>query len=74
MNWKFKIYGKKKALLAFEFAVVLSDAAKDLGVPMTKEIVTEAEKIIENELGPKSAENFACNMNVYVLALLKPKD
>ncbi len=74
MDWKFKIYGKKKAMLAFEFATIIAEAASQLKIPMTREIVLEAEKLLEKELGPKSAENFACNMNVYALAILKPKD
>ncbi len=61
-------------MLAFEFAIVLSDVASQLKVPMTTEIVVEAEKLLEEELGHKTAQDFACSMNVYVLALLKPKD
>lgn len=70
----FRRHGLTKARLAFEFGIVLSDAAKDLNIPMTKNIVDRAEKLLENELGPKSAKHFACNMNVYVLAILEPKD
>ncbi len=73
-KWPFSWYTKKKAMLAFEFATVLADTASQLNVPMTREIVVEAEKLLERELGPCSPTHFACNMNVYVLAILKPQD
>lgn len=74
VKWPFSWYSKKKAMLAFEFAIVLSDVAKDLNITMTKDIVLKAEKLVENELGPKTAKHFACHMNVYALAILEPKD
>ncbi len=70
----FSWYTKKKTMLAFEFAIVLTDVASQLKIPMTREMVLEAETVIKNELGPCTASQFACNMNVYVLAILKPKD
>ncbi len=70
----FSWYGRSKAILAFEFATVLADTASQLDIPMTREIVADAENLIERELGPRTATHFACNMNVYVLAILKPKD
>ena len=73
-KWPFSWYGKKKAFLAFEFAMVLAESAAQLKVPITKELVEKAEKLIENELGSKSAKNFALHMNMYVLAILEPKD
>ena len=36
-------------MLAFEFAVVLSETAKQLNIEMTKEIVIKAEKLLEGE-------------------------
>lgn len=70
----FSWYGKKKAFLAFEFAIVLSDVASQMKIEMTKEIVIRAENLLEKELGYRSAEHFSCNMNVYILAILEPKD
>ncbi len=74
LQWSLSNFNKKKALLAFEFGVVLSDVAKDLKVEMTKEIVLRAEELLIKELGNNSPEHFACNMNVYSLAILEPKD
>ncbi len=74
MNWSINRYGKKKTMLAFEFAIVLSDVAKDLNIPMTTDIVQRAEKLLENELGPKSEQDFATKMSLYALAILEPKD
>ncbi len=73
-KFPFSWYSKKKAILAFEFATVLADTASQLNIPMTREIVVEAEKLLEAELGHCTPSHFACNMNVYVLAILKPKD
>ncbi len=73
-KFPFSWYTKKKTILAFEFATVLAETASQLKVPMTRELVLEAEKLIDKELGPKTVENFSCNMTVYILAILKPKD
>ena len=73
-KWPFSWYSKKKVLLAFEFAVVLSDVAKQLKIEMTPEIVNRAETLIKNELGPKTASHFAGHMSMYALAILEPKD
>ncbi len=67
-------YNEKKALLAFEFGIVLSDVASQLKIEMTQEIVIRAEKMLEKELRYNSPEEFACQMNVLVLAILEPKD
>ena len=74
VKFPFSWYNKKKTMLAFEFATILADAAKGLNIPMTQEIVIRAENLLEKELGHCTAEHFACNMNVYVLAILEPKD
>ncbi len=74
MKWSINRFGKKKSLLAFEFGVVLSDVAKQLNIEMTQDIVLRAEKLLETELGGNSIEHFACNMNIYTLAILEPRD
>ena len=65
---------QKKILLAFEFAIVLSDAAHQLKIEMTKEIVLKAEEILKSELVKKSPESFSCQMNGLALAVLEPVD
>ncbi len=60
--------------MAFEFAIVLSDVAKDLKIDMTRDIVLRAEELIVKEFGEHTAEHFACRMNVYALAVLEPKE
>lgn len=67
-------YSKKKLLLSFEFAVVLSDVAKQMNIDMTQDIVMRAEELLLKELGHGSADKFACDMQVFVLAVLEPKD
>ncbi len=70
----FSFYTKKKSVLAFEFGIVLYDVAKELNIPMTQALVLRAEDLLTKELGQNSAEHFACNMNVYAMAVLEPKD
>ncbi len=72
--WPFAYYDKSKAMLAFEFAIVLSDVAKELKIEMTPDIVIRAENLLEKELGFKSPIDFACHMSVYALAILEPKE
>ncbi len=55
----FSAFGKEKAILAFEFGVVLSDVAHEHKIEMTKEIVLRAEKILETELGTQSLTDSA---------------
>ncbi len=73
-NWHISRYTEQKAILAFEFAVVLSDAAKDMGIPMTREIVLRAEDVLKEELGKRTAEEFSCQMSVLTLAVFEPKE
>lgn len=73
-KWSFNRFGKKKTLLAFEFGIVLSEALKDLKIDMTKDIVVKTEKLLETQLSTESPETFAGNMNVYILAILEPKN
>ncbi len=70
----FSYFTKQKTILALEFGVVISDVAKNQNIEMTREIVLRAEKLLKEELGKRSAKHFACNMNVYTLAILEPKD
>ncbi len=73
-NYYFGKYNQKKVLLAFEFAIVLSDAANQLKIEMTREIVKRAEDLLKKEMEKGTAEDFACQMGVFVLAVLEPKD
>ena len=67
-------YNEQKAILAFEFAVILSEAAKQLNIEMTREIVMKGEEVLVNEMRNGSAQSFACKMNSLALAVLEPKD
>ena len=61
------IYGKKTLKLAFEFALVLSEVAKDRGVTLTPEISVKAERMLINELKTKGFH--ATSMNFIPLSL-----
>jgi len=71
-TWPPNIFGKKKLLLAFEFGVILRDAAESLDVRVTPEMVIKAEDLLLNECRTGTAEKFACNMTMYTLAVLQP--
>ncbi len=73
-NWSLNHFGKQKTVLAFEFGIVLSDVAKTLGIEMTSELAARAETLLVHELRHHDSQYFACNMNVFILALLEPKD
>lgn len=73
-SFKINVFSRQKLLLSFEFAIVLSDVAQQLKIEMTRDIVLRAEQLLENEMRHSTAEGFACNMNVYALAVLQPKD
>jgi len=67
-------YNEQKAILAFEFAVILSEVAKQLNIEMTREIVMKGEEVLVNEMRNETAQSFACKMNSLALAVLEPKD
>lgn len=82
MTWKqlFKeirprpLFGEQKLRLAFEYAITLSDVAKQLNIEITPEIVDRAEGIILKEFTSKSPERVAIEMIPNILAMLEPKD
>jgi len=65
------IYGKKSLLFAFEFALVLSESAKDMGVKITPEISARAEEVIINELRINGLRKSSLNFIPLVLAVLE---
>ncbi len=67
------VFGKKKLILAFEYAVTLADVVHQNKAELTPEIVERMEAIILKEFPAKSAERLAIDMNVNVLAALEPK-
>ncbi len=73
-KWTFNRFGRQKSLLAFEFGVVLSEAASELKIDMNTEIVLRAEELLKKELCNLSPESFAQRMQLYTLAILEPKD
>lgn len=73
-NWYISRFNEQKAIAAFEFAIVLSDAAHDMGIKLTPEIVLRAEDMIPEELGKHSAEHFAAHLKILLLAVLEPQD
>jgi len=69
-----QLYGKQKLLLAFEYGVILSDVAKDRKIPLTNEMVTRCEEIIEKEFTAKSSNRVALDMVPNILASLEIKE
>lgn len=62
------IYGDRTIKLAFEFAVVLSEVAKEVQRDLTPEIITRAEDIFLNEVRTKGLQKTAINFIPLVLA------
>ncbi len=64
---KLPIYGNKTIKLAFEFALVLSEVAKEKGIEMTPEISQKAEDIFIKEIREQGLEAVACQFVPLVL-------
>jgi len=62
------IYSNKTIRLAFEFALVLSEVAKEKGVPMSKELSEKAEKVFINEVRNNGIESTACQFVPLILS------
>jgi hypothetical protein len=62
------IYGDKSLKLAFEFGLVLSEAAKDMKKELTPEISERAEKIFIQELRSTGANKTAINFIPLILS------
>lgn len=59
---------RSRAMLGFEFAVCISEVAKSMDIPLTKELIVIAEDIFEKEVA-NGAKNFAGQMQVLALAV-----
>ena len=62
------IYGDKTIRLAFEFALVLSEVAKENKIEMSKELSERAEKVFINEVRTNGIEKTALQFVPLVLA------
>lgn len=71
LNLKPPIYSKKTVKLAFEFAIILSEVAKERKVVLTEEIVSRAEDIFLNEIKTKGMKKTALNFIPLILATLE---
>lgn len=67
------IYGKKTLILAFEFALILSETAKERGIKLTPEISTRAEEILLQEINTNGYKKTTYNFVPLVLAALEAK-
>lgn len=66
--FKFKFYGKKKLLLAFEYGLTIAKVAQEQNVELTPELVERAEKIVVAEFTSKNPERLAVEMVPNILA------
>lgn len=69
---KIPLYSKKKLILAFEYAIVMSNVAKEQKVDLTMELVREAEEMILNEFH-KSPTKISVDMLPNILSIFKTK-
>jgi hypothetical protein len=65
------IYGNKSLRLAFEFGLVLSETAKDMGKEITPEISAKAEYIFIQELRSNGANKTALNFIPLLLSVFE---
>jgi hypothetical protein len=52
----------QKTLLAFEYGLNLSECAREMNIPLTKEHIERAEEMIANEFATHDASFLAGNM------------
>lgn len=71
LNFHFIIFGRKKLFLAFEYGLLISEVAKEQGVELTPEIVTRAEKMIENEFRNHGPEFLATQIVPLILSVFE---
>lgn len=62
------IYGDRTICLAFEFALVLAEVAKEKNIPMSKELSERAEKVFINEVRTNGIEKTACQFVPLILS------
>jgi len=67
----FRLYGKKKLLLSFEYGVVLAQVAHTHDVEIDSEFMTRAEKMIENEFKTRPAEDLAIDMGSNMMSVFE---
>ncbi len=62
------IYSNKTIRLAFEFGLVLSETAREMGVELNPEISARAEEIFISEVRTNGADKTALNFIPLILA------
>ena len=70
----FKFFSEEKLMLAVEYGVVLSETAKDLNIPLTRDLVVKLEGIVKGEFNKKSPTRLSVEMVANILAALEPKE
>jgi len=65
---KFWLFGKSKVLMAFEYGVLIAEAAKELNVELTPEIIKNAEVMIVGEFSSRTVEELATDMLPNILS------
>ena len=65
------LFGKKKLLLAFEYAVILSETAKEQNVELTPEIIHRAEEMLMNEFLTKNPDDLSIDLEANILSIFE---
>lgn len=68
---KLPIYNQKELKLAFEFGLILSEVAKDRDVKLTKEMSTQAQYILINELKTRGFKKTSLDFVPLILAVFE---
>jgi len=67
----FRLYSRKKLLLAFEYGAIIAEVAQKQGVEVTPELMKKAEIMIESEFNKKSPTRLAVDTLPNVLSVFE---
>ena len=64
-------FSKKKLLLAFEYALIISETARKMRIKVTTKLSERAEEMILNEFSKKNPTQLAVDMYANVLSIFE---
>lgn len=66
------LYSNQKLLLSFEYGVILSKTAQELGFEITKDVMIRAEEILIAEFKKNDPTKLSTEMVTNILAMVEP--
>jgi hypothetical protein len=74
LKYRPPIYGNKTLRIVFEFALVMSEVAKERGIELTAAMSSRAEYMLINELRTNGLQKTVMNFTPLILAALEVKE